>query len=90
MFPCYTFGSKLSNMSVIYLVLILADAQAIRSIRLIDEDDSWLNHDDPPHSYATNMWWRLANYTVKTSDMNVLLLVILVVLMFQIMMWMDI
>ncbi len=57
-------------MSVIYLVLILADAQAIRSIRLIDEDDSWLNHDDPPHSYATNMWWRLANYTVKTSDMK--------------------
>ncbi len=24
----------------------MADAQAIR---LIDEDDSWLNHDDPPH-----------------------------------------
>ncbi len=21
-------------------------------------------------SYATKMWWRLANYTVKTSDMN--------------------
>ncbi len=21
-------------------------------------------------SYATNMWWRLANYTVKTSDMK--------------------
>ncbi len=49
-------------MSVIYLVLILAGAQAIR---LIDEDDSWLDHDDPPHSYATNMWWRLANYTVR-------------------------
>ncbi len=52
-------------MSVIYLVLILAGAQTIRSI---DEDDSWLDHDDPPHSYGTHMWWRLANYTVKTSD----------------------
>ncbi len=54
-------------MSVIHLVLILAGAQAIR---LIDEDDSWLDHDDPPHSYATGMWWRLANYTLKTSDMK--------------------
>ncbi len=47
--------------------MILAGAQAIISI---DEDDSWLDHDDPPHSFATNMWWRLANYTVKTSGMK--------------------
>ncbi len=54
-------------MSIIYLLLILTGAQAIR---LIEEDDSWLDHDDPPHSYATNMWWRLANYTVKSSNMK--------------------
>ncbi len=36
-------------MSIIYLLLSLADAQAFR---LIDEDDSWLDHDDPPHSYV--------------------------------------
>ncbi len=54
-------------MSVKYLVMILAVAQAIR---LIDEDDSWLDHNDPPHSYTTNMRWRLANYTVKTSNMK--------------------
>ncbi len=58
---------KLSNISDIYLVLILDGTQAIK---LIDEDDSWLDHNDPPHSFATSMWWRLANYTVKTSDMN--------------------
>ncbi len=39
-------------MSIIYLLLILADAQAFR---LIDEDDSWLDHDDPPHSYVNVM-----------------------------------
>ncbi len=50
----------------LYVVLILASAQAIKLI----EDDSWLDHNDPPHSYATNMWWRLANNTVKTSDME--------------------
>ncbi len=27
--------------------------------------DSWMNHPSPPHPYATNMWWRLANHTVK-------------------------
>ncbi len=64
---CYIFGSKLSNVTVIYLVFILAGAKAIR---LIDEDDLLLDHDDPPHSYATNMWLRFANYTVKTSDMK--------------------
>ncbi len=36
-------------MSIIYLLLILANAKAFR---LIDEDDSWLDHDDPPHSYV--------------------------------------
>ncbi len=29
-----------------------------------------MDHNDPPHSYATNMWWRLANYTVKTRGMK--------------------
>ncbi len=27
--------------------------------------DSWMDHPSPPHPYATNMWWRLANHTVK-------------------------
>ncbi len=27
--------------------------------------DSWMDHPSPPHPYATDMWWRLANHTVK-------------------------
>ncbi len=27
--------------------------------------DSWMDHPSPPDPYATNMWWRLANHTVK-------------------------
>ncbi len=27
--------------------------------------DSWMDHPSPPHPYATNMWWRLANHSVK-------------------------
>jgi len=28
-------------------------------IKLIKNDDEWLNHPDLPNVYAANMWWRL-------------------------------
>ncbi len=32
--------------------------------------NSWMDHPSPPHPYATNMWWRLANHTVKEYGSN--------------------
>lgn len=27
--------------------------------------ESWMDHPSPPHPYATNLWWRFTNHTVK-------------------------
>lgn len=35
---------------------------------LIDTgNETWLGHEDAPHGYATNMWWRFANYTARAE-----------------------
>lgn len=30
-------------------------------------NETWLEHHETPHAYATNMWWRFANYTAKAE-----------------------
>ncbi|XP_077088576.1 uncharacterized protein LOC143740322 [Siphateles boraxobius] len=30
-------------------------------------NETWLKHEDEPHAFASNMWWRLANFTAKST-----------------------
>ncbi|KAL1248883.1 hypothetical protein QQF64_022201 [Cirrhinus molitorella] len=33
-------------------------------------EEHWLNHPDPPHLYANNMWWRMINHTAKMNGLS--------------------
>ncbi|RXN28332.1 envelope poly [Labeo rohita] len=43
----------------------------LRQVRAVKTgDEHWLDHPDPPHPYANNMWWRLINHTAKMNGLS--------------------
>lgn len=43
----------------------------LRQVREVKTgDEHWLDHPDPPHSYANNMWWRLINHTARVNGLS--------------------
>ncbi len=43
----------------------------LRQVREVKTGDKhWLDHPDPPHSYANNMWWRLINHTARVNGLG--------------------
>jgi len=52
--------------SLLYLIVLknlLIYTQALIS----SGNETWLDHTDEPHAFASNMWWRLANFTAKST-----------------------